>query len=63
MKKSTTYHTFTETNEKKIIFVLKGHFYISPEELLARLKDVNVPASMVTFLNKSLENPSYLIKH
>ena len=43
------------------MFVLKGHYYISTEELLARLKDLNVPAIAVTFLNKSTENPSYLV--
>lgn len=55
------YHTFTENEDKSVIFVLKNHFYVETDELLKKLTDAAVPAIKVTFLNSGKENPSYLV--
>ena len=56
------FHTYTEPNEKNLVFVLKGHYFISTEELLGVLKSLNIDACKVSFLNKFQENPSYLVQ-
>jgi hypothetical protein len=59
--RQTQFHTFTENVEKHHIFVLKGHYYMDNKELLSLLKTNNVPVLDVTFLNKSLVHPSYMV--
>jgi hypothetical protein len=55
------FHTFTEKEDKNQIYVLKNHYYINCKELLDKLEAAGLPVKDVTFLNKSLSNPSFLI--
>ena len=56
------FHTYTEPSEKKMIFVLKGHFMVDPTELLSKMKKLNIPADSITILNKkNNENPHFLV--
>lgn len=60
-KSHVEFHTFTETKDKDKIYVLKNHHYIEPSELLSILKNETIPATKVSLLNNSKENPTYLV--
>lgn len=55
------FHTFTERDEKDLIYVMKGHYFVEPKSLLKMLTDNNCPASSVNFLNNNKANPSYIV--
>lgn len=60
--KQFVYHTYSEKSERKAVYVLKNHFFIEPDVLLVKLIANNIPASKVSFLNRNINNPSYLVQ-
>lgn len=55
------YHTFTEKEDKNLIYVLKKHYYVDPTDMLHLLQSNDCPATSVQFLNNNPENPSYTV--
>lgn len=55
------YFTFTESESKPILFVLKGHHRVTCDELKQELDEIAVPATRVTFLWDQPERPLYII--
>lgn len=60
-ERKVSFHTYTEKEEKSHILVLKNHYYVECTELKKILKDNEIHAIDIGFLNKSKENPSYLV--
>lgn len=59
---SINYHTFSESNEKVSIFVIKNFIPMKNEDLLTKLIEMEVPAKKVTQIGKNKENPVFLIQ-
>jgi hypothetical protein len=59
--KNLKYFTYSELTERQLIFVLKRHYFVSTDDMLALLKSNGIPATKVSFLNKNEKNPSYLV--
>lgn len=55
------FHTFSEPEERNLVFVIKNHYRIDPEGLLEILKDEKIPAIKVRFVFDHPTNPIYLI--
>lgn len=53
--------TFTEKEDRHLMFVLNGHFESTPDALLEELKRNKVPAVKVSQINKSKEDPLFLV--
>lgn len=59
--KKLPFHTFTEPTDKDVIFLLKGHNHVTPDELLKKLIDEGIPATKVTFFKDNEDNPIYIV--
>ena len=59
--KSYQFHTYTEKEDRLLVFVLKNHFPLGTDELLGKLNTNNIPATKVSLMNQSMENPVYLV--
>jgi hypothetical protein len=59
--KNLKYFTYSELSERQLIFVLKRHYFVSTDDMLALLNLKGIPATKVSFLNKNEKNPSYLV--
>lgn len=59
---NASFFSYTETSERDQIFVLKGHYYTEPEELLNKLKANNIPAIKVSHLGTNTRNPLFLVQ-
>lgn len=55
------YHTFTEREDKNLVYVLKKHYHVDPTEMLTMLQANKCPATSVQFLNNNPSNPSYTV--
>lgn len=55
------FYTYSEKEERSLLYVLKNYYFQNTNEVLATLKEEKVPATRVTFLNKSQTNPSYIV--
>lgn len=53
--------TFTENDQRHKLFVLLGHHELPIEELLMTLTTAKVPATKVTKINRSCEDPIFLV--
>lgn len=53
--------TFTEQQDRHVIFALLGYFEVSKDVLLKDLQEAQIPAVSVVKANKSKEDPIYLI--
>lgn len=56
-----SYFTFTESHQKSMLYVLKGHYHVTCEELKAEMEEANVPATKVSFLWNNKERPIYIV--
>ena len=59
--KNYQFHTYTEKEDRLLVFVLKNHFPLGTDELLENLITNNIPATKVSLMNQSMENPVYLV--
>jgi hypothetical protein len=59
--KHVSHYTFTESKDRRKLVVLHGHHEIDVVELESKLKAVELPVTMVTKINKSTQDPLYLI--
>jgi hypothetical protein len=55
------YHTYTEANERKAMYVLKGLDRLQPETVQKMLTDEKIDVNKVTFLIDNENYPSYLV--
>lgn len=55
------YTTYTEQSEKNPVFVLRRHYHLSCDEMLALLTEVNIPAIKVAFMRDDQFSPLYLV--
>lgn len=55
------FFTFSEPQQKPMLYVLKGHHRVTCDELKTELDEANVPASKVTFLWDNPDRPMYII--
>lgn len=55
------FHTYSEPQERHARYVLHGHYHIQPSELLMTLQQQNIPATHVSLISRSVENPVYLV--
>jgi hypothetical protein len=55
------YHTYTEANERKAMYVLKGLDRLEPEIVQKMLTDEKIDVNKVTFLIDNDNYPSYLV--
>lgn len=55
------YHTFTDSHQKPMLYVLKGHYRVTCDELKTELDEANVPTTKVTFLWDHPERPLYIV--
>jgi hypothetical protein len=53
--------TYTETQDRRLMFVLLGHHEIPVETLKEKLINANIPALKVTKINRSIEDPLFLV--
>ena len=56
-----SYFTYSESEDKTQIFVLKRHHFVTVDALLTTLKNENIPATRVSFLRNDENNPVYLV--
>ena len=65
VKKLTDFHhqhfTFTEKQDRQILFVLLGHYEIPTSDLQKVLNIAKIPAIKVSKINRSLEDPIFLV--
>lgn len=59
--KNIANYTHCETDDRRKIFVLKGHHHVDNQELLETLKAQNIPAKAVSQIGRSQENPIYTV--
>lgn len=55
------YFTYTQKEERNLIFVLKNHFFVQLDELTKILTTEGLPCIKVSFLNRNPDNPQYLV--
>ena len=55
------HYTFTEAQDRHLQFVLLGHFEIPVEELIAKLTANKIPATKISKINRSTDDPIYLV--
>lgn len=60
-EKNIQFHTFTEPEDRRSIYVLKNHYNLPADQLLSKLKDSQVPAIHVDYLLDNKENPIYKV--
>lgn len=58
--KNIGFHTFTEKSDKHSMFILKGFYETSCENIIKLLKETKVPVVKVTKFNGSKHHPVYL---
>jgi hypothetical protein len=58
---SRQYHTYTETEDRQLMFVLKGLERMDTDAVLTLLKDEKVPANKVTFIKDHKDYPIYKV--
>ena len=59
--KTVQHFTFTETQDRHLLFVLLGHHDTTVEKLLEDLKASEIPAKKVSKINRSIEDPIFLV--
>ncbi|CRK90403.1 CLUMA_CG004193, isoform A [Clunio marinus] len=59
--KQIRFHSFTEAEDKPVMFVLLGHYYIELDSMKEKLVQSGLQPTNVTFLNSNKENPLYLV--
>lgn len=55
------HYTFSEASEKSTIFVLRGFYKATTDEMLKALQESDVKAEKVTFLSDNEESPIYIV--
>lgn len=53
--------TYTEVQDRHILFVLLGHYEVEVEDLKNSLNIAKIPATKVTKINRSVDDPIYLV--
>jgi hypothetical protein len=57
----TNHFTFTEVEDRRMMFILLGHHEITADELQEKLKSNNIPAVKVHHINASTIDPVFLV--
>jgi hypothetical protein len=55
------HYTYTETQDRRLMFVLLGHYEIPVEKLKEKLNEAKIPAIKVTKINRSSDDPIFLV--
>lgn len=59
--KQFSFHTFTEPNEKPLVFLLKGFYKENVEQMMTILQEANVPAEKVSVYNEKNDNIIFMV--
>lgn len=60
-RNNTPFFTFSQKEDKSLLYVLKNHYFLEADDLLQILKTEGLPAIKISFLKKCNDNPYYIV--